>query len=280
MPHRPHHFALIAIIAVGMIFLGFLIFSSPPQETSAPHTPLITLVSHFFPVALAPAPHSYIEVTAGCNAQFAGGCVNVRSAATTTARAVAQLRTGIVLSIDPNTEADATGRLWHKVTFNEWVRYPERVKSDWYVAADFVRPFTDVPQEIGVDPVASTTKHILIDRSEQKIYAYEGNALFMESAISTGLDLTPTPRGMFTVYKKTPSRYMQGPLPGISTQYYDLPGVPWNLYFTKEGGAIHGAYWHTQFGKQWSHGCVNLPLDAAHTLYDWTPIGTPVLVRD
>lgn len=73
---------------------------------------------------------------------------------------------------------------------------------------------------------------------------------------------------------------MQGPLPGISDQYYDLPGVPWNMYFTQEGGAIHGAYWHAEFGKQWSHGCVNLPLETARTLYEWTPLGTSVLVQD
>ena len=82
------------------------------------------------------------------------------------------------------------------------------------------------------------------------------------------------------VYKKTPSRYMQGPLPPISDQFYDLPGVPWNLYFTNEGGAIHGAYWHESFGEQRSHGCVNLPLDKAKELYLWAPLGTEVFVHD
>ena len=73
---------------------------------------------------------------------------------------------------------------------------------------------------------------------------------------------------------------MQGPLPGISDQYYDLPGVPWNLYFTHEGAAIHGAYWHDNFGKPRSHGCVNLPLAEAHKLYTWADIGVQVFVQD
>ena len=73
---------------------------------------------------------------------------------------------------------------------------------------------------------------------------------------------------------------MQGPLPGISDQYYDLPGVPWDLYFTHEGGAIHGAYWHDKFGERWSHGCVNLPIEKAKELYEWTDLGTTVVVRD
>lgn len=74
---------------------------------------------------------------------------------------------------------------------------------------------------------------------------------------------------------------MQGPLPYLqSNQYYDLPGVPWNLYFTEQGAVIHGAYWHDSFGHPYSHGCVNLSPENAFKLYVWTPLGTPVIVRD
>ncbi|MCR4306356.1 MAG: L,D-transpeptidase, partial [Candidatus Yonathbacteria bacterium] len=90
----------------------------------------------------------------------------------------------------------------------------------------------------------------------------------------------PTPRGTFTIFKKTPSRYMQGPIPDIADQYYDLPGVPWNLYFTHEGAVIHGAYWHDSFGSAYSHGCVNLPPEQARKLYNWADLGTGVIVKD
>lgn len=74
---------------------------------------------------------------------------------------------------------------------------------------------------------------------------------------------------------------MQGPLPWLlDQQYYDLPGVPWNLYFTEQGAVIHGAYWHDSFGKPYSHGCVNVAPDEARELYEWTPLGTPVIVQD
>ena len=73
---------------------------------------------------------------------------------------------------------------------------------------------------------------------------------------------------------------MQGPIPGITNQYYDLPGVPWDLYFTHQGAAIHGTYWHENFGKQSSHGCVNLPPAQAEKLYRWAGIGTFVIVQD
>ena len=73
---------------------------------------------------------------------------------------------------------------------------------------------------------------------------------------------------------------MQGPIPGISAKEYDLPGVPWDIYFTKEGAAIHGTYWHENFGTRASNGCVNLPLEAARKLYEWAELGARVIVRD
>jgi lipoprotein-anchoring transpeptidase ErfK/SrfK len=44
--------------------------------------------------------------------------------------------------------------------------------------------------------------------------------------------------------------------------------------------AFHGAYWHDDFGKPRSHGCVNLPLQFAEWLYEWAPLGTRVWIHD
>ena len=223
----------------------------------------------------------YIEVFDSCGAHFEGECLNARSGPGKEYSAVAKLRKGIVLKVDGEVERE-DGEIWYKITFDEWLRYPERIKSDWYVNSDYVEVLLDEGDKtIWEHGKATSTKSILVDRSEQKLYAYEGEELFMDISISTGLELTPTPRGTFTVFKKTPSRYMQGPLPNlIDQQYYDLPGVPWNLYFTDGGAVIHGAYWHNSFGRKYSHGCVNLPTDKARELYYWTPLGTKVIVRD
>ncbi|MCD6030113.1 MAG: ErfK/YbiS/YcfS/YnhG family protein, partial [Thermomicrobiales bacterium] len=48
--------------------------------------------------------------------------------------------------------------------------------------------------------------------------------------------------------------------------------------FTDEGHALHGTYWHSNFGMPMSHGCVNLPMDVAEWMYRWAPEGTPVTV--
>ena len=65
----------------------------------------------------------------------------------------------------------------------------------------------------------------------------------------------------------------------IQGECYYVPDVPWVMYFTDWGHALHGTYWHSNFGHVMSHGCVNLPLDFAEWLYNWTPYGTPVVVH-
>lgn len=291
----------ILCLVVGLgIGVAIAVWRSPYTEMTVAHrvqavaenqTASATPIPSPTPTQPVPA-NNFIEITDSCGPHFEGACLSVRSGPGTEFPAVGKLRTGVVLAVATTTVIGEDGSEWYHVVFNEWLRYPERVSGEWYVSAAYVRAFADDGTEESDTPRPSlleearkqlglaSGKRIIVDRSEQKLYAYDGDTLYLTAPVSTGLDLTPTPRGTFTVYKKTPSRYMQGPLPGVSDQYYDLPGVPWNMYFTDEGGAIHGAFWHAEFGAQWSHGCVNLPLDTARTLYEWTPIGTPVLVRD
>ena len=221
----------------------------------------------------------YVAVIDGCGPQFVGACLNVRSGPGEEYSVVRQLRNDVVLKVGGKVERD--GRTWYKIIFDETIRYPERVSGHWYVAADYVRVLLDEGERNTGDNIfGAPAKRIIVDRSEQMLYAYDGDELFMQEPISTGLELTPTPRGTFTIYKKTPSRYMQGPIPGITEKFYDLPGVPWNLYFTHQGAVIHGTYWHENFGKPSSNGCVNLPPAQAEKLYAWASVGTRVIVQD
>lgn len=222
----------------------------------------------------------YVQIIEGCGPYYAGDCVNIRRGPGTEYGTISQVRIGAILRVDRAVLA-ADGTKWYHIVYDEWLRYPERAPRESYVAALYVRYFTDdsaVAVDVGYPAVGE--KKIIVDRSDQTLSAYDGDTLFLQTDISTGLALTPTPRGTFTIYKKTPSRYMQGPLPGISDQYYDLPGVPWNLYFSAEGAVIHGVYWHDRFGERWSHGCVNVPTDTAERLYTWADIGTTVIVRE
>lgn len=118
--------------------------------------------------------------------------------------------------------------------------------------------------------IVDNGKMILVELSKQSITAYENGAVVKTVIVSTGLPGTPTVQGDYYVYSKLPSQTMYGP------GYY-LPGVPWVMYFY-QGYAIHGTYWHNNFGQPMSHGCVNLPSDEAEWFYNFAPMGTLVRV--
>lgn len=119
----------------------------------------------------------------------------------------------------------------------------------------------------------SGERWIELDLSEQKLKAWEGSNLFLETAVSTGLPWTPTPTGEFKIELKNRAQKMEG---GQGKYYYYLPNVPYVMFFGNDqipwykGFSLHGTYWHNDFGTRRSHGCVNLPTPIAEQLYYWT----------
>ncbi|MGH2524849.1 MAG: L,D-transpeptidase, partial [Anaerolineales bacterium] len=75
----------------------------------------------------------------------------------------------------------------------------------------------------------------------------------------------------YRIYVKYVAADMAGP------GYY-LPSVPYVMYFYL-GYGLHGTYWHNNFGRPMSHGCVNLQTDQAGWLFNWASVGTPVNVH-
>lgn len=296
-----YHLSLIlAAIVIASLFnlIRLVSTSAKPLATSTPATNLLPEKENIS--ANLPAPPTsktsllkkeesntpekplfqYIEVVDSCGPTFDDGCLHARSGPGENFPIVGQLRKGMTLQVAEIVLGE-DGQQWYKIQFDKNILYPKRISGSWYVAADFVLLFFnegEVQFEKGLN--ASSTKMIIVDRTKQTLTAYEGDEVFMQESVSTGLRSTPTPQGTFSIYKKTPSRYMQGPLPGVSDQYYDLPGVPWVMYFTGQGGAIHGTYWHDKFGQRWSHGCVNLSYENAQKLYQWAPVGTKVIVQN
>ena len=122
-------------------------------------------------------------------------------------------------------------------------------------------------------------KWIDISIKQQSLIAYAGRTPVYATLISSGRaglgdpDKTEsTPRGTFMIYQKEVASTMDGD--EDKGDSYNLRDVPFVQYFHK-GYALHGAYWHDDFGKVRSHGCVNLaPKDAAW-LFEWTDPSVP-----
>ncbi len=119
---------------------------------------------------------------------------------------------------------------------------------------------------LGTTTADGSEKWIEVSLSEEKERAWEGNKLVMEFPISSG-KWGPTPTGNFNIWYKTRSQTMIGGSKSLGT-YYNLPNVPNNMFFY-QGYALHGAYWHNNFGHPMSHGCVNEPLANAAQIFDW-----------
>ncbi len=113
---------------------------------------------------------------------------------------------------------------------------------------------------------------IEIALSDQHLFAWSGKKQIFTAIVSTGKPATPTYTGIYTIQRKYPQDRMRG-------ADYDIPDVPNVLYYDR-GYALHGAYWHSNFGTPVSHGCINLPVNNAQWLFDWSQVGTSVIIHE
>lgn len=119
---------------------------------------------------------------------------------------------------------------------------------------------------------------IEVDLSEQTLRAWDGDSLFLETKVSTGLPWFATPEGEFRIWSKIRATRMEG---GSGKYYYNLPNVPFVMFFENKetpgmkGFSLHGTYWHDEFGTPRSHGCVNLRTSVAEKLFYWTSPEVP-----
>jgi LysM repeat protein len=118
---------------------------------------------------------------------------------------------------------------------------------------------------------ADGVRWIEVNLSTQTLTAWQGNVAVLHTSVSTGTSRTPTVTGRFRVGTKYTSQHMSGP-------GYSLPGVPWVMYFYG-AYAIHGTYWHSNFGTPMSRGCVNMRSNEAQFLFNWAAPGTEVYVH-
>ncbi len=119
-------------------------------------------------------------------------------------------------------------------------------------------------------------KSILVDISDQRLYAYEQGILANTFLVSTGRMPYKTPIGDHKITEKVPFVHYKG---GVGKDAYDLGVVQYNLRFFPHI-YIHYAPWHNNFGTTMSHGCVNVNLSNMKWIYGWADRGNTVSVRE
>ncbi len=162
-------------------------------------------------------------------------------------------------------------QFWYKVMDDLYYNY-------YFVPAEAVRLVP--PSEL--TPIASSIppeeKKLIVDLTTQWLTAYEFDKAVYQTRISSGVRMEEggfaTPLGHYRTTHKRPCRHMFTPPSEFGTGF-DLPGVPWVSYFTRDGVAFHGTYWHNDFGVPHSHGCINLRPQDAKWVYRWTNPNVP-----
>jgi lipoprotein-anchoring transpeptidase ErfK/SrfK len=140
-------------------------------------------------------------------------------------------------------------------------------------------PVTLAVQAQGERDLGTSTggKFVLVDVADYRAYAIDNTTVDRTMVVSTGRPGMETPKGHFTILSKTRLVTMSGC--NVKVGCWTVPNVPNAEFFTKDGDALHGTYWYVNWGHQnLSHGCVNLQLGDAAWLYDWTQVGTDVIV--
>ena len=165
-----------------------------------------------------------------------------------------------------------------------WYELPDEINGIPYFvrayAVHLMNPEEIAPLSAEVPP---EQKRILVDLRVQRAIALEANREVFSTLISSGLPATFTPTGTFMTNRKRPSRRMYL-VSGNPKMDYDFPGVPWVSYLTLKGIAFHGSYWHANWGKPMSHGCIEMTPEDAKWIYRWTtpvvPFGEPYHIEE
>jgi hypothetical protein len=173
--------------------------------------------------------------------------------------------------------ADASGRILYR--FNESPQHGYGYGDLFYAEGAAFRSLTDedvAPISPNVDP---GSKKIVIDTTpaRQILSCFEGNTEVYFCRVSSGYgEKFSTPVGDQAISWKIFAIHMAANTGSDSG--YDTMAVPWPVFFnTNAGAAIHGAFWHNDFGVRRSHGCINVAPQDAKWIFRWT---TPSLSLD
>lgn len=154
-----------------------------------------------------------------------------------------------------NAEKADDGAWWYQLEQGITINTP-----GLWVPSTAMRRLT--PDDLAPISPGRDGKRIVLDISDETLTCYEGDTPVFTTRTASGVYGLGTPIGEFTVLHKRFGWRMVG-------DDYDLPGVPFPVYFTRSAVAIHGTYWHNDYGRRHSHGCLNVASRDARWVYRW-----------
>lgn len=120
------------------------------------------------------------------------------------------------------------------------------------------------------------SKSIVISINEQILRAYEGDDLVLATPVSTGARGTETPTGRYKIRSKEQRHWSTKFHVWMPYAMQVVGGIfIHELPFTRDGQRIGVR----SLGSAVSHGCIRVGIGDAEALYNWTTVGTPVLIR-
>jgi hypothetical protein len=163
-----------------------------------------------------------------------------------------------ITAVEPGPD----GKAWYRLL-------DEADESIYFIPAVQMRALP--PEEIAIVTPEVENKLIDVNLATQTLTCYENGQVVFTTEVSSGVTgLYDTPVGRFNIMVKLPSRRMSAADRAASDDQNVLAGVPWCSFFTGEGHAFHGTYWHENFGVPMSHGCVNMRNEDAKWLFRWS----------
>ena len=133
---------------------------------------------------------------------------------------------------------------------------------------------------------AMPDKVITVSLTGQHMWAYERGKVVMDTAVTTGRPALPTDIGPMAVLRKSSPWTMHSPWKKGSPYWYPDTVVRKVVWFTNTGEGFHDAKWEPlslygpggQLTSSASHGCIHMPGTTVDFMFDWAPVGTPVIV--
>lgn len=178
---------------------------------------------------------------------------NIRAGATTHAPIVGGLGSGNMVKVlsQANGEYVQGSNVWYRIDGG-------RYAGAW-VHSSLVQKVAPPPSNTAPVPNGNGRGlWLVVDKPASTLTVVQDGKPTFVTYTSLGVAGRQTPLGQYATNLKFVADRMTSRTVPDALNPYDLPAVPFTQYYTSSGAAVHGAYWHDDFGSPHSEGCINL----------------------